>query len=222
MDGTLIDSIGIWNEVDISTVEYYKGIRPDEKEINILRDESLRTSPDSDIYRYYISKLCEKYGIIENIDEVYNKRKWFGEELPRKKVKYKKYAKELLFKLKKLGYILALATTTTSGKIKLYSYENENTNDVNLYDIFDTILTKEDVINKKPNPEVLNKILEKYNILPSDAIVIEDSLVGVLTAKNAGIEVVTVYDKYSDFDREEINKNSTYIIDDLGEILNLL
>lgn len=222
MDGTLIDSIGIWNEVDISTVEYYTNIRPDENEINRLRDYHLRTSPDTDIYRYYISKLCEKYNIKEDIDEVYKKRKWFGEEIPRIKVKYKNNAKELLLKLKELGYILAIATTTTRGKIDMYSYENINTKDINLYEIFDIILTKEDVENKKPDPEVLNKILDRLKIKPSQAFVFEDSVVGIQTANNAGIDVVAVYDKYADYERDTINKLVNYNIKDFKEILEIL
>ena len=222
MDGTLIDSIGIWNEVDISTIEFYTGIRPDEEEVNKLRDYNLRTSPDSDIYRYHISKMCEKYNINAEIDEVYQKRKWFGEEIPRTKVKYKNNAKELLLKLKELGYILAIATTTSRGKIDMYSYENENTKDLNLYEIFDIILTKEDVENKKPDPEVLNKILDELKIDRNSAIVFEDSVVGVQTAKNAGIEVVAVYDKYSDYERDIINNLADYNINDFKEILEIL
>ncbi len=222
MDGTLIDSIGIWNEVDAATVEFYTGIRPDETEVNRLRDFHLRTSPESDIYRYYISKLCEKYNIKEDIDEVYKKRRWFGEEIPRTKVKYKNNAKELLLKLKELGYILAIATTTTRGKIDMYSYENVNTKDLNLYEIFDIILTKEDVENKKPDPEVLNKILDNFKISSVDAIVFEDSVVGVQTAKNAGIEVVAVYDKYADYERDIINELADYNINDFKEILEIL
>ena len=222
MDGTLIDSIGIWNEVDISTIEFYTGIRPDEKEVNKLRDHNLRISPDSDIYRYHISKMCEKYNINAEIDEVYQKRKWFGEEIPRTKVKYKNNAKELLLKLKELGYILAIATTTSRGKIDMYSYENENTKDLNLYEIFDIILTKEDVENKKPDPEVLNKILDELKIDRNSAIVFEDSVVGVQTAKNAGIEVVAVYDKYSDYERDIINNLADYNINDFKEILEIL
>ena len=87
MDGTLIDSIGVWNEVDIATVEFYTGTRPSEEEVNKLRDYSLANSPDTDIYKYYISKLCEKYSIHEDIDVVYEKRKWFGDEIPKRNVK---------------------------------------------------------------------------------------------------------------------------------------
>lgn len=222
MDGTLIDSIGVWNEVDIATVEFYTGIRPDEKEVNKLRDFSLANSPDTDIYRYYISKLCEKYNICEDIDIVYEKRRWFGDEIPKRNVKLKNNVKELLMLLKEKGYTLALATTSTIGKVKIYSYKNENTKIVNFIDTFDLILTKDEVINKKPHPEVLNKVLEYFGETSDSAIVFEDSYAGVLAAKNAGIEVVAVYDKYSDYERKEINELADYKIDDFKEIIDII
>ena len=222
MDGTLIDSIGVWNEVDIATVEFYTGTRPSEEEVNKLRDYSLANSPDTDIYKYYISKLCEKYSIHEDIDVVYEKRKWFGDEIPKRNVKLKNNVKELLIILKEKGYILALATTSTISKIKIYSYENENTKVVNFIETFDLILTKDEVINKKPHPEVLDKVLAHFNEIPEKAIVFEDSYVGVLAAKNAGIEVVAVYDKYSDYEREKINELADYKIDDFKEIIDII
>ena len=222
MDGTLIDSIGVWNEVDIATVEFYTGIRPAEEEVNKLRDYSLANSPDTDIYKYYISKLCEKYSIHEDIDVVYEKRKWFGDEIPKRNVKLKNNVKELLIILKEKGYILALATTSTISKIKIYSYENENTKVVNFIETFDLILTKDEVINKKPHPEVLDKVLAHFNEIPEKAIVFEDSYVGVLAAKNAGIEVIAVYDKYSDYERDNINELADYKIDDFKEIIDII
>ena len=222
MDGTLIDSIGVWNEVDIATVEFYTGIRPAEEEVNKLRDYSLANSPDTDIYKYYISKLCEKYSIHEDIDVVYEKRKWFGDEIPKRNVKLKNNVKELLIILKEKGYILALATTSTISKIKIYSYENENTKVVNFIETFDLILTKDEVINKKPHPEVLDKVLAHFNEIPEKAIVFEDSYDGVLAAKNAGIEVIAVYDKYSDYERDNINELADYKIDDFKEIIDII
>ena len=222
MDGTLIDSIGVWNEVDIATVEFYTGIRPAEEEVNKLRDYSLANSPDTDIYKYYISKLCEKYSIHEDIDVVYEKRKWFGDEIPKRNVKLKNNVKELLTILKEKGYILALATTSTISKIKIYSYENENTKVVNFIETFDLILTKDEVINKKPHPEVLDKVLAHFNEIPEKAIVFEDSYVGVLAAKNAGIDVIAVYDKYSDYERDNINELADYKIDDFKEIIDII
>ena len=75
---------------------------------------------------------------------------------------------------------------------------------------------------KKPNPEVYNKIKEKFKITDlSDCVVIEDSLSGVLAAKNANLKVIVMYDKYSDKNRDEINKLADYKVNDFKELLSL-
>ena len=45
---------------------------------------------------------------------------------------------------------------------------------------------------------------------------------GIESAKNAGIEVASVYDKYSDSDREAINNFSDYQLNDFAQMLNLI
>ena len=206
----------------MATVKFFTGKKALETEVNHLRDHILRTASEEDIYRAYIKELCIKYNILEDVDIVFEKRKYFGDEIPKTDVTFKPFAKELLLKLKELGYKLALATTSTTKKVEIYSFENINTNSINLFEIFDMILTKDDVINKKPNPEVLNKIVNYFEVDKSEVIVFEDSLVGVKTANNAGIEVVSVYDKYADYERDMINECSDYKIDSFKEILDLL
>ena len=65
-----------------------------------------------------------------------------------------------------------------------------------------------------------NRILQSFNVTPGDCLVIEDSLIGVQAGVNAGIEVAVIYDKYSDCDREEINRLSQYHFNNFGEIIN--
>ena len=54
---------------------------------------------------------------------------------------------------------------------------------------------------------------EQYHSSPLQCLVFEDSLHGVMAAKAAGMDVVNVYDKYSDKDRESINSLTDYKID---------
>ena len=85
--------------------------------------------------------------------------------------------------------------------------------------MFEIILSKEDVEEKKPSPEVHKKIMKILNVEPSECLIIEDSLIGVQAARNAWIEVAVIYDKYSDCDREEINKLAQYQFKDYNEML---
>lgn len=64
--------------------------------------------------------------------------------------------------------------------------------------------------------------MKKLNVTPEECLVVEDALIGVQAAKNAGIEVVNMYDKYSDSDREEINKLSDYKVKNFKELIDIL
>lgn len=63
-----------------------------------------------------------------------------------------------------------IATTTTKKCIDIYDKLNNNTKDLNFYNTFDLILTKESVTKKKPEPEIYLKILRHFNTLPSECL----------------------------------------------------
>lgn len=58
---------------------------------------------------------------------------------------------------------------------------------------FDLILTQEDVIRKKPDPEGYIKAMQYFNIGADDTIVFEDSQSGIQSAKDSGASVYAVY-----------------------------
>lgn len=61
MDGTLIDSIGVWNMTDQKLIEEFSGIIMDLDDIQAERDTFLHTNQDSDIYLEYCEYLIKKY-----------------------------------------------------------------------------------------------------------------------------------------------------------------
>ena len=155
--------------------------------------------------------------------EILDLRWMISDDYIKNQIDYKPNADKLLHILKDKGDILALATTTTNRQLDAYRHYNKNIIEkANLDEIFEIILSKEDVHDKKPSSEVHDKIMSLLNVSPSECLIIEDSLIGVQAAKNAGIEVAVMYDKYSDCDREEINKLSQYQFKDFDEILNYI
>ncbi len=63
---------------------------------------------------------------------------------------------------------------------------------LNIRRYFDAIVSADDVINSKPNPETFLKCAEQLNINPSDCIVFEDSPKGVEAATKAGMKSVVL------------------------------
>lgn len=222
MDGTLIDSVGIWNKTDeilIRKLSNNYEVKPEN--IQQLRDNILAQCKSQDIYLEYCDYLKQKYNSSMKAGDILKLRWEISNEYIEQQIDYKPNADTLLHLLKENGYILALATTTTN--IQLNAYKNINKNIIqkaNINEIFDIVLSKEDVKDKKPSPEIHNKILQILNAKTSDCLIIEDSLIGVQAGVNAGIEVAVIYDKYSDCDRAEINRLSQYQFNSFEEIIN--
>ena len=150
-------------------------------------------------------------------------RRYKANEILEKEINFKPDVVELILKLKNLGFILALATMTTHIQLSIYSKKNEiMLQQMNIEKIFDYITTQDDVKCKKPNPEIYNKIMKRYKAKPEECLIFEDSYTGVLAAKNAGIEVVNIWDKYADLDREKINEITDYSINNYKEFIDLV
>lgn len=225
MDGTLIDSTNIWNEVDMCLIRRlgFNGVLESSK-IQIQRDTLLRVNSSAENpYMEYYKDLKKRYKFDLTPEEIDKLRYEIASDYLKNKVDYKPNAEEFLKELKDRGYTFVIASTTKRHNMNIYKTENKNIiNKANIDDYFKIIYTREDVKEIKPNPEVHLKILKELNVEKQDCLIIEDSLVGIEAAKNAGIDVVSIYDKYSDTDREKINELSNYQIKDYLEAINIL
>ena len=99
-----------------------------------------------------------------------------------------------LKELKKKNIKIALATSSKNAKNILGMLK--------IKDYFDVIVDGYKVINGKPDKEAYAKALKELNVDGDDAIAIEDSLLGIDSASDAGIETVGIryasnYDKTS-------------------------
>lgn len=224
LDGTLIDSIGVWNMTDQQLIYRYSGTLVDLEYIQADRDNFLNNNPSGDIYYEYMIYLVKKYNLsITDVDKIYAARAEISNDVFKNEIEFKPLVSKLIYKMKDMGYTLVLATISTSEQLKIYYCENRKMlSEMNISEVFDLITTKETVKNKKPDPEVYLKIMDYLNVKPEDCLVFEDSYTGVLASNNAGIEVVNVYDKYSDLDRDKINELTDYRIDSYDEFIELL
>lgn len=223
LDGTLIDSNGINNKLDVELV-HLLGENKNSEEILNERDKIFKINNVGDIYLNYCKYLKEKYNSNLSEEEILQMRRNLSKKVS-KEIKYKPNADIMIKYLKSQNIKIALGTVSRRETIDIYINENENENiknNCNIQEYFDCIITKDDVTFKKPNPEVYNKIIKKLKIDDlTKCIVIEDSLSGVITAKNANLNVIAIYDKYNDKDRDKINENADYNVADFNELINL-
>ena len=184
MDGTLIDSVGIWNKTDEILIGKLAKREISVPNIQQIRDGILAECKSDDIYLEYCDFLRKKFDSNLSAREILDLRWDISDEYIKSQIDYKPNADKLLHLLREKGYILALATTTTN--IQLNAYRNFNTNikgKADIDEMFSLVLSKEDVQEKKPSPEVHNKIMQLLGVSPSECLIIEDSLIGVQAGK---------------------------------------
>lgn len=81
--------------------------------------------------------------------------------------------------------------------------------------------TEESNFKHKPDPEIINYIMDQLNVSKEDAVIIGDSKSDVLAGKNAGIDTIAVtygYDKPENL----ISLNPTCIIDRFDKLLEFI
>lgn len=224
LDGTLIDSIGIWNQIDEELIKQVGSKELDNVDIGIQRDEKLKEfSKYEDAYLEYCGFLKEKYGSSMSKEDIKKLRYEIANDYLENKIDYKKDAEKLLKFLKEKDFILVIASTTNDHTIEIYKNKNENIKSkANLEDYFSLIYSKGAAKELKPNPEIHLKVMKALNVRPKECLIFEDSLIGVEAANSADIEVAVIYDKYSDGNRDKINKKSNYQFRDFKEVLEYL
>ncbi len=224
MDGTLIDSIGVWNQTYQKLIEDYGNQTINLEEIQKERDAFLHNHQNGDIYLAYCTYLIKKYHLrIQSAEELLRICWEKSGEFFEKEMDFKENVVQLILRLKSLGFTLALATMTTQFQLDIYSKKNKRMREqMDILEVFDLVTRKEDVVNKKPNPEIYRKIMQHYHSTPSECLTFEDSYTGVLASRNAGIECVNIYDQYADIDREKIREITDYSIKNYREFLNLV
>ncbi|MFI3243607.1 MAG: HAD family phosphatase [Akkermansia sp.] len=74
---------------------------------------------------------------------------------------------------------LPIALASTARKENIYSVLNY----FGCLDLFDHILTADDVVRAKPAPDIYQKVLEHFHLSPSQALIFEDSPVGGMAAQ---------------------------------------
>ena len=79
---------------------------------------------------------------------------------------------------------------------------------------FSVILAGDVVSKKKPNPEIYNLALKTLQLDAKDCVVIEDSRVGLLAAKAAGIKCLVTTNYYT---RQEDTSESDMVVTELGD-----
>lgn len=203
MDGTLIDSMWVWEKIDIKYLE--KRNIPIPKDLN----ESIAHLTFQECAKYF-KNTFNLNDTVETIMDEWNTMAIYEYS---HNVKLKKGALDFLTLLKNKGIKLGLATSNCDMLLKIALKNND------IYDIFDCITTSDEVNKSKEFPDVYLLCAEKLKVSPEHCIVFEDILPAIRGAKSAGMKVVGVHDIYAKNQKKEIMKNADFYILEYNELI---
>lgn len=137
--------------------------------------------------RVKLRKLCDLGILLENdIEKIENLKQINTINIINQKAFKRQEKIELLEYLKKNNYFIACYTNSIRNTAELML---EKTGILNLFDL---ILTNQDVTKSKPDPEGYNKVISFFNLTPKETIIIEDSPKGIEAATKTGSMVCVV------------------------------
>lgn len=188
MDGVLTDSEPLINEAAVA----------------MFRERGVAVAPEDFLpfvgtgENRYIGGVAEKHGVSLDIEEA--KRRTYEIYLALVPTRLHAFpgAVECVRLCQEAGLMVAVASSADRVKI-----------DANLHQIglppedWDASVSAEDVVHKKPAPDIFLAAARKLGVAPAECVVIEDAVNGVQAAKAAGMRCLAVAQS---FPAEKLNQ----------------
>ena len=206
LDGTLVDSMWMWREIDIEFLSGKGIVIPED--IQDFQDE-LEGMGFTETAVFF----KKRFRIPDSIEDIKNTWILMAEDKYSTQVPLKPGAGELLDMLKKRNFQIAISSSNSTELIRTVLKAHE------IEDYFGCITTCCQVPAGKPAPDVYLETAKGLGIAPEDCLVFEDVPMGILAGKRAGMKVCAVDDKFSRNQEKEKRKLADWYIQDYYEVL---
>lgn len=87
-------------------------------------------------------------------------------------------------------------------------------------DTFQVVLTGDDVVHKKPSPEIYQLAAQRLGVRPWNCIVIEDALSGIAAAHAAGIRCIAVPTSFPE--GQLLENGADWVCEEIGQAWDIL
>ena len=178
VDGTLIDSMTFWGGLMKDFLEKYQYMPSPEERVKF---EALGNKDMAayfhELFAHDMSPEEILEGFLEEADHAYHHI-----------IPAKEDVVETIIALKEKGYKMAVSSSNDFRLVKGALSRLE------IFDCFDEVFTQDTVGMEKDNPEYWRKCCEKLKVKPEDAILFDDALYALRTAKSIGMKVCGIHD----------------------------
>lgn len=203
LDGTLVDSMWVWKEIDIEFLAPFGIEVPDNLQKEIEGKSFTETAE-------YFKEVFQIPMSVEEMKNVWNQMAYekYSSVVPLKDGVYEflRYLKE--------NKIPAGIATSNSRELLLAVLEG-----LGVEGYFQVLCTGCEVGRGKPFPDVYLKVAKELQVDPKDCLVFEDLPAGLLAGKAAGMKTCAVKDEFSKGMIVEKKQLADYYIESYDDIL---
>ena len=206
VDGTLLDSMHIWERVEIDYLES-QGITP-----RPGMNELLRSYSEMEVAIYFRAE----YGVKESVEEIIASRHRLISDFYFNRATLKSGVIPVLDALRARGIRMCVATATDKSLIV------PALRHCGVHDFFGKVFTCGEERTSKSSPDIFIRAADFLGTDVCNTLVVEDALYAIVTAKRAGFPVAAVYDLSADDQQDEIKELCDYYWLYLDEMLKVL
>ena len=209
MDGTLVDSLFLWNVLWERIGEKYlgdKSFTPSKEDDKTVRTLSLKDA---------MELIHKNYGVAESGEKLLDFANDLIKDFYSSEVTMKEGVYEFLKHFKQKGVKMCIASASAPDIIELAVKHCK------LEQFFLNIFSCATIGKGKDKPDLYLTACDFLGERPQDTCVFEDSLVAIKTAIKIGMPTVAIYDKYN-FGQDEMKKIANHYIADGETLLKLI
>ncbi len=203
LDGTLLDSMWVWEQIDIDFLKK-RGIDLPEDYVKKITPMGFEAAA-----RYTI----QRFGLKERPEDLIQEWYDMAVEFYKTRVGLKPGAVRYLEHLKANGVKIAAATSSDPQLFEPALIHN------GIRDFFSSVVTVRDVSRGKGFPDIYLFAAGRLGESPCRCAVFEDIPEGILGARDGGFHTVGVYDSYSGHEKEQMISLADRYIYDYEELL---
>lgn len=208
LDGTLMDSMWMWTDIDVEYLGRYGYAYPLEQLQEIQKTiEGMSFTETAQFFK-------ERFSIPKSVPEIMDDWKHMAYEKYSTQVPLKPGALRFLREMRKKGIPMGIASSSSRDLI------DASLNGNGVEDYFSCITTSCEVARGKPAPDVYLETARKLGVKPKDCLVFEDVPMGIHAGQNAGMRVCAVEDSFSGGQREVIRRLADYYISSYDQVLD--
>lgn len=203
MDGTLIDSLGVWADSDRIFAE----------ELGLSYDAKISAAMKKMHYVSACEYLKEYYALDMSAEEIGARIMEIVREKYLHEIPLKPHVLDVMRALRSRGVKMCVATSNdkslAEGALK----------NLGIYDMLEFVITSDEVGVGKESPLIFTRAAEMMSAAPQNTAVFEDSVHAAESASKAGFFTVGIYDGKYNNEFEEMKRTADMTVKNFGELM---